>query len=980
MAITQSLKICSVLYTRILNMAKPTEEQITRLNQTISIVRMAQAKGFTLTEEGHTYQFQCPWCKNKQSLITLEPAANIWSCEGKCKSSGNLIEFVQKVEGVSFKHACELLQSDSDVLFKPADTRLAKRGTSRKINSELREQAEDRTLLEHVIDYYHRMMKQSPDVLDYLRKRGINSEAVIEQFKLGYANRSLGYRLPEKNRKQGALVRSQLQRIGLYRKSGHEHLAGSLVIPIYENHHTPVQVYGRKISHQLRKGTPKHLYLPGPHRGVFNEVAFQNSNEIILCESLIDALTFWSHGFHHVTSSFGPDNVTDELLQAFTQYNIKRVLIAFDRDDEGNEGAHKVSQKLSSMGLDVFRIHFPQDMDVNEYALKMTSPKEALSAVIRQAQWIEQGTLPVEINTDEAMTEATVTKPAPLITEQVEDESKVRELIEELVLDDMDDEIEDDSQLVIEPETTTSPIIDIDTTVSPIPESKTKPIDADITDSEVGMIIGNRRYRVRGLERNHNYAHLKVNLMVSCGDYFHVDNLDMYSHKHRISFINTASGEIGAPPEVLKKDLGQVLLKLESLQDEQINAVLESNESIKELTVEERREALTLLQQPDLMEQIKRDFETCGVVGESTNTLVGYLAGISRHLMRPLAVIIQSSSAAGKSLLMDAMLAFVPDEQRITFAAMTGQSLFYMGETSLKHRILAISEEEGAEQASYALKLLQSQGEITIASTGKDSQTGRLITHEYRVEGPVMLFLTTTAIDIDEELLNRCLVLTVNETREQTQRIHKRQREQRTLDGLCSKVESEQVIKRHQHAQRLIKRLHVVNPFAKDLAFSDLQTRTRRDHEKYLTLIDSIALLFQYQRKVKTIEHQGELIEYVEVTKQDVVIANEIASEVLSRSLDELPPQSRKLLQLIQENVKSLCECKSILVEDYRFTQKEVRHWTGWGATQLKIHMKRLVDMEYLQLRQISRYRAYQYVLLYPDDEQELSFLYEANV
>ena len=153
-----------------------------------------------------------------------------------------------------------------------------------------------------------------------------------------------------------------------------------------------------------------------------------------------------------------------------------------------------------------------------------------------------------------------------------------------------------------------------------------------------------------------------------------------------------------------------------------------------------------------------------GVVGEDTNKLVGYLACVSRKLDKPLAVMIQSSSAAGKSSLMDAVLALMPDDDCVQYSAMTGQSLFYMGETNLKHKILAIAEEEGASNASYALKLLQSEGEVTIASTGKDDTTGELITRDYRVEGPVMLFLTTTAIDIDEELLNRCVVLTVNES------------------------------------------------------------------------------------------------------------------------------------------------------------------------------------------------------------------------
>ena len=67
-------------------------------------------------------------------------------------------------------------------------------------------------------------------------------------------------------------------------------------------------------------------------------------------------------------------------------------------------------------------------------------------------------------------------------------------------------------------------------------------------------------------------------------------------------------------------------------------------------------------------------------------------------------MIIQSSSAAGKSSLMEAVLAFVPEEERVQYSAMTGQSLFYMGETDLKHKILAIVEEEGAQRATYALE------------------------------------------------------------------------------------------------------------------------------------------------------------------------------------------------------------------------------------------------------------------------------------
>lgn len=244
---------------------------------------------------------------------------------------------------------------------------------------------------------------------------------------------------------------------------------------------------------------------------------------------------------------------------------------------------------------------------------------------------------------------------------------------------------------------------------------------------------------------------------------------------------------------------------------------------------------------------------------------------------------------------MDAVLDLMPDEERIQYSAMTGQSLFYLGETDLQHKILAIAEEEGVRQAAYALKLLQSDGELTIASTGKDEATGNLVTKQYRVKGPVMLMLTTTAIDVDEELLNRCLVLTINESREQTREIHARQRAKQTLAGLLAETDKQHITDLHRNAQRLLKPMQVVNPYANELTFMDDKTRTRRDHMKYLTLIRSIALLRQYQRPHKTVTHRGETLTYIEVTKDDIALANRIAHEVLGRTLDELPPQTRRL-------------------------------------------------------------------------------------
>jgi hypothetical protein len=333
-------------------------------------------------------------------------------------------------------------------------------------------------------------------------------------------------------------------------------------------------------------------------------------------------------------------------------------------------------------------------------------------------------------------------------------------------------------------------------------------------------------------------------------------------------------------------------------------------------------------------------------------------------------LLIQSTSAAGKSSLLDAVLKFVPEEDRIVYSAMTGQSLFYMGERDLKHKILAIAEEHGAARASYALKLLQSEGELTIASTSKDAATGKLVTEEYRVEGPVMIALTTTAAEIDEELLNRCLVLTIDEGREQTAAIHAAQRERRTLAGLLAKAERDIILKTHQDAQRLLEPLAVVNPYANRLTFLDDRTRTRRDHEKYLTLIDAIALLHQHQRTVKTLPSPcgTTAIRYIEAQIADIALANELAHEVLGRTLDELPPQTRKLLALLVSLVERECAAQSARRADYRFSRRQVRETTKWGDTQLKIHLARLVELEYLLIHRGGRGQSFEYELLYDGD------------
>ena len=949
-------------------MARIPDTDIQRLKDEVAVQRLIESAGITLKKTGKDLAGRCPFHADDTASLIVTPAKNLWHCFG-CGVGGGPIDWVMKLKGVSFRHAVELLKDDCALAAESLNAgQPVKRGTVRSLPPPVAMDADDRALLVQVVDYYHQSLKQSPEVLAYLQSRGLNHPELVDYFKLGFANRTLGLRLPDKQRAAGADIRGRLERLGVYRESGHEHLAGSLVVPVLGDNGQVCELYGRKITARLRAGTPLHLYLPanaeraeGGGRGVFNLAALKAAKEIILCEAIIDALTFWCAGYRNVTTAYGVEGFTDELLSAFKTHGIERVLIAYDRDEAGERAAQKLAPVLQAAGLEVWRIEFPRGMDANEYALKVTPATKSLGILIRKAAWMGKGEPPPATREEVPPQAQAPTSDAPCL-------SVKKPIVPGAPLP---------SPLAAVPsaDAPTEPALP----AQRVPQLTPEPV-AEVSGNEVTLHFGAgaraRRWRVRGLAKNLAYEVLKVNVLVASGESFHVDTFDLYAARARAVYLVQASAELGVSVDVLKADMGRVLLKLEALQDDAIQTALKPKAAVlPSMSAEEHAGALELLHSPDLPARILADFEAAGVVGEATNKLVGYLAAVSRKLDRPLAIVIQSSSAAGKSSLMDAILAFVPEEERVQYSAMTGQSLFYMGQTNLKHKILAIAEEEGAHRASYALKLLQSEGELTIASTGTDPQTGNLITQEYKVEGPMSLFMTTTAIDIDEELMNRCLVLSVDEAREQTRAIHRLQRERRTLAGLTRKHEKTAILSVHRNAQRLLRPLAVVNPYADQLTFLDERTRTRRDHEKYLTLIDTIALLHQHQRQIKSATATSNagagastVVDYIEASLSDIALANRIAHEVLGTSLDELPPQTRRVLVGVRALVHQQMAAQGLPQRDIRFTRADLRAATGVSDTQLKMHLSRLAELEYLLVHRALRGQGFVYELLYDGD------------
>ncbi len=762
------------------------------------------------------------------------------------------------------------------------------------------------------LNHYHETLLASEKAKAYLRERGLYSDEAIKHFRLGYCDGSFSPTLPDRQLVAGRKVRGELASMGLLDDRGHEKFRPCIVFPITDEHGRLVQAYGRKTSKTL-KSKRYHEYLNDRRDVLWNLDDIRHNHEVIVCEGLTDALSFWIKGYRNVTAVFGPDAFTETHVETLVSLGVKRVYLAFDNDDAGNTGAKVAANLLQHHGLVPLRLVFPRGMDANRYAMKAN-----LDDVIGRAETMADTTTvepepvsnPVVLQPEEKPVVATRPEPATRDQPQAKDAEK--------------------------------------------PQKVTEKGPVKIKGEEIFVTFDERVYRVRGLFRNLSVDSLKVNLRVSRGDLIFVDNLELYSSRQRQSFINQAALELGFNEAAIKRDLGRLIIELEKIQDGKIAQTLD----VYEMTPDERQAALEFLRDPGLVKRIAADLDHSGLVGEEPNKLVGYLSMVSRKLAKPLAILIQSTSAAGKSSLLETLLSFIPVEDRLKYSSITPQSLYYMAEKGVKHKVLAVAEGEGAAKASYSLKLLQSEGELVISSTGGDSNG--LASKEYRVEGPVMIAMTTTAVDIDEELLNRCIVLTVDETRQQTRAIHDIQRQNQTLDGVLSRKRFEATLDLHRNAQRLLRPVFVVNPYAPYLTFLDEKTRLRRDHIKYLSLIQAVAFLHQYQRPIHMKQVDGQVLEYIEVTVDDIKLANQLAHHVLGVTLDELPPHTRRLLEVIHRMVTEKCKEMDIPRGEYRFTRRDLRDYSQWGDTQLKVHLKRLVEHEYLTLTVQKRKHLYE--------------------
>jgi len=481
------------------------------------------------------------------------------------------------------------------------------------------------------------------------------------------------------------------------------------------------------------------------------------------------------------------------------------------------------------------------------------------------------------------------------------------------------------------------------------PRSSAGPSPAGSAGGDFKVTYSGRAFHILGLERG--ARKLKATVRVEHGGRLHVDTLDFYNARARRVLCQDLARIFDRSPYEMEGDVARLITACENWQPPAPGTGIDGAAAISE---EDEKEAREFGRSPDLIEKIIVDFESCGLVGERHNKLLCYLAAVSRKMDEPLSVLILSSSGSGKSTLQDTTLRFCPPEDVIKLTSLTGKALFYKDEMSLKHKVLALEEEAGADEASYAIRNLISAGELVIETTVRDGTTGRLTSVPNRVQGPTAVFYTVTDPQVDPETRSRFFVLGIDESRDQTRAILERQRQRQKNGGLLADHLREEALCRHRNFQRLLQPLVVVNPFAEQLTYGDHRLQARRDQPKYLNLIRAIAFLRQMSKAVKSWQtDNGDAIPYIEVDLADVRTGNELATAVLGTTLDELSSPSRDLLRLLEEMVTATLDNLGADALDrsaVAFTRRQIREFTGWSNYRVHTHLRELVDLEYVTI------------------------------
>jgi DNA primase len=866
--------------------------EIQDLKQHFTILDIADRLGIQVNKQGKAH---CPFHDDKTPSLQFSKEKNIATCFSSRCSAGtmDIIGLTEKYLKVNTHEA--IMQLKEWAGYQPTN------GQPKPKESDTLERI---AILTKAFQYFENGVKTSRKSKEYLDSRGLIQTTPSRQgtevgFNSGNFHNRANKNLQATALKYG-LIYESIGNSGGYTAFAKD----SLVFPLKNKDRKITGLYFRLLD---EKSTNRHFYLKD-RQGLYPNYPRPETTKLILTEAIIDAATLQQipgiTAEYEILACYGTNGLTDEHTRAIQSLaSLQEITFFFDGDPAGSAGVEKQSEKLRDLfpGVKIYQIETPENEDVNSlYVGHQEKAEELFKHLLKGRKLLSSNEIKKEVQ-----------KPEP------------------------------------KPETKLQP--------KPTNQKSTNAFDAS-NPNKITYFTDTAHYYVKGGLRQ-ELDRLQVSLMIEASqqrNYGRYRNrLDLYENKQVERMAREAAEKFSLRADLVELDLYRLTDLLEDHRDQQTGNPSGQPKVILNNTV--TGQCKDFLSKPNLIKRFNELIGKAGVVGEENNRVFLFCIAASCGMPDTLHALIQGSSGSGKTHLLVKVSSFIPDEDVKRFTRVTESSFYNYGMYDLKNKLICLEDLDGMkEEAQLAFRELQSREMLSSSTTGQDEK-GNNRAYEKIVYGPIASMACTTKGEIYEDNMNRCFLIAVDETREQTGRII--QYQNRKASGKIDGQEERRITEFIQNCLRMLKPHEVINPYADKVQLPEEAHKIRRLNDLYQSFVKQMTLMNQYRRKK---DQKGRLI----TEKEDLQVAAEIMFDSIVLKIDELDGS----LRLFYEQLKTYIKGKGNAYESYSFGQREIRQVLNISKTQLHRYINDLLSLEYIQQTGGYANRGYQYKVTWWDD------------
>jgi DNA primase catalytic core len=801
----------------------------------------------------------CPFHPDKTPSFQVYPETGTWTCfSSNCSAgSGDQVDFIMRKEGIT-KH--EAILKAQDLLGETGDPGTVKTKSAEDLKP-LPELTPEKstTILTEAFTHFARSLNVRPEkAIKYLESRRLDYKRLSIGFDAGTLHK-IKETTPEKKQfylQAGLLKPDKFGREDSY----YTRFKGCIVFPLLDGSKNIVSMYGRHTEKQ------EHHYLEGDHRGLYPGYPEAETTRLILTEAVIDAATLQQ--LPEITKDFsilalyGTNGFTYEHRRVVSELkDLKEVILFFDGDQAGAEAVKNIAGELKQISekLLITVVETPEGEDINSLAQGHDS--EIFTHLLENR------------------------KSFFLSIEQSSGENKKAQGSTSINLP----EHQKSGSLKINP-------------------------DCLIYETDTLLITLWGGIEIHTVNRLRVTLHIKL----KTNEYASFrDTADLYSNSQADRLVKQAAEKLEISSTVVSEAITGLTRELEiyrSLKREEKRKSEEVREKQgKDIFSQNQMQAAKdFLNSSALTEKTHKLFGSLGLIGEQYSATLLFFIFLTRFFKNPLHAIVMGSTGSGKTYLLQGVAGTVPRQHIHVTTSLSENTLYYTPRDFLKHKILLQEDLDGAYNALLPLRELMSNQEISRFSTKTNSRTGDSKQVYLHVEGPVCVAGATTRDKIYEDNANRSFLIQVEENPSHERQVLEYQG--RMAAGLVNFKRYQDNIDLLKACQLLIEPVEVIIPFAPKLELPPHVFKKMRTKNHYLTLIKSVTLWNQRQRKRIT-DRDGN--SFLLSTLEDVEWANYLCRDVLLRKSDELSGKTRQFFESLKEFMREQ-KVKTFYAKDIR--------------------------------------------------------------